>query len=99
MPSSRLEVATTQGSSPAFSSRSTCRRFSLETEPWWAFAMSTGGSVTSAVVEPMSERKPAPGAARMASVPATTPRKVAAARGDAAASVPLSPPALPASLQ
>ena len=33
MPNSKLEVATTQGSSPAFSSRSTCSRFSLETEP------------------------------------------------------------------
>ncbi len=52
--------ATTQGSSPAFSSRSTCSRFSLETEPWWACAMTTAGSVTNAVVEPMSERKLAP---------------------------------------
>ena len=74
MPNSKLEVATTQGSSPAFSSRSTCSRFSLETEPWWAFAMTTAGSVTNAVVEPMSERKLAPGAPRMASEPVGTPR-------------------------
>ena len=43
MPSSRLEVATTAGSRPAFRSSSTSARCSLETEPWWARA-STGGA-------------------------------------------------------
>ena len=38
MPSSRLDVATTQGSSPAFSSSSTRVRCSRAIEPWWAFA-------------------------------------------------------------
>ena len=42
MPSSRLEVATTAGSRPAFRSSSTRARCSLETEPWWARAR-TGG--------------------------------------------------------
>ena len=43
MPSSRLEVATTAGSSPDFSCSSTSARCSLETEPWCARA-STGGA-------------------------------------------------------
>ena len=43
MPSSRLEVATTAGSRPALRSSSTSARCSLETEPWWARAM-TGGA-------------------------------------------------------
>ncbi len=39
MPSSRLLVATTQGSRPRLRSSSISARCSLETEPWWAFAM------------------------------------------------------------
>ena len=42
MPSSRLEVATTAGSRPAFRSSSTWDRCSLETEPWCARAISGG---------------------------------------------------------
>ncbi len=42
MPSSRLEVATTAGSRPALRSSSTRARCSLETEPWWARAMTCG---------------------------------------------------------
>lgn len=42
MPSSRLEVATTAGSRPAFRSSSTWARCSLETEPWCARARSAG---------------------------------------------------------
>ena len=42
MPSSRLEVATTAGSRPALRSSSTSARCSLETEPWWARAMTAG---------------------------------------------------------
>lgn len=42
MPSSRLEVATTAGSRPAFKSSSTSARCSLDTEPWWARAISGG---------------------------------------------------------
>ncbi len=38
MPSSRLEVATTQGSRPLLSSSSTSVRCSRDIEPWWAFA-------------------------------------------------------------
>ena len=41
MPSSRLEVATTAGSRPAFSASSICARCSRDTEPWWARAIST----------------------------------------------------------
>ncbi len=43
MPSSRLLVATTQRSTPDFSSSSTCARCSFDTEPWWALA-STGSA-------------------------------------------------------
>ena len=57
MPSSSEDVATTQGSSPAFSSRSTCRRFSFDTEPWWAFAMISGAPCASSLVDPRSERR------------------------------------------
>ena len=39
MPSSRLLVATTQGSRPRLRSSSMIARCSLETEPWWALAM------------------------------------------------------------
>ena len=39
MPSSRLEVATTQGSRPRLRSSSMSARCSLETEPWWARAI------------------------------------------------------------
>ena len=39
MPSSREAVATTQRSRPDLSSRSMARRCSLDTEPWWALAM------------------------------------------------------------
>ena len=46
MPSSRLLVATTQGSRPRFRSSSIRARCSLETEPWWALA-STGASGSS----------------------------------------------------
>ena len=42
MPSSRLEVATTAGSRPDFSSSSTIARCSRETEPWCALATITG---------------------------------------------------------
>ncbi len=53
MPSSRLEVATTAGSRPAFNSSSTRDRCSLETEPWWARAM-TGGAPLAAPEPPIS---------------------------------------------
>lgn len=53
MPSSRLEVATTAGRRPAFRSSSTRARCSLETEPWWARAM-TGGAPWAAPEPPMS---------------------------------------------
>ncbi len=43
MPSSRLEVATRHGSSPAFSWSSMTSRSSRASEPWWARAISTGG--------------------------------------------------------
>ena len=56
MPSSRLDVATTQGSSPRFSSCSTCRRFSFDTEPWCAFAMMASAPEDISAVEPRSER-------------------------------------------
>ena len=39
MPSSRLLVATTQGRRPRLRSSSMIARCSLETEPWWALAM------------------------------------------------------------
>ena len=42
MPSSRLEVATTAGSRPAFSASSICARSCRDTEPWWARATSAG---------------------------------------------------------
>ncbi len=42
MPSSRLDVATTAGSRPAFSASSICARSCRETEPWWALATSAG---------------------------------------------------------
>ncbi|CAM5362739.1 hypothetical protein STANM309S_04601 [Streptomyces tanashiensis] len=42
MPSSKLEVATTAGSRPAFRSSSTWARCSFDTEPWWARARSGG---------------------------------------------------------
>ncbi len=42
MPSSRLDVATTAGSRPAFRSSSTWARCSLDTEPWCARAMTAG---------------------------------------------------------
>ena len=41
MPSSRLLVATTQGRRPRLRSSSMIDRCSLETEPWWALAMTT----------------------------------------------------------
>ena len=44
MPSSRLEVATRQGSSPAFSRSSTRRRSSRASEPWWARAIGSCAS-------------------------------------------------------
>lgn len=53
MPSSRLEVATTAGSRPALSSSSTRARCSLETEPWWARAI-TGGAPRAAPEPPIS---------------------------------------------
>ena len=46
IPSSRLEVATTAGSRPAFRSSSTRARCSLETEPWCARARSGGAPRT-----------------------------------------------------
>ena len=73
MPSSRLEVATTQGSSPALSSRSTARRFSLETDPWCALAMSAGAPSPSSEVPPMSERMPGPGASSAPPTPVHQP--------------------------
>ena len=42
MPSSRLEVATTQGSVPRLRSSSIRARCSFDTEPWWARAIVTG---------------------------------------------------------
>ena len=42
MPSSRLEVATTQGSRPRLRSSSISARCSLDTEPWCARAMIVG---------------------------------------------------------
>ncbi len=42
MPNSRLEVATTAGSRPAFRSSSTSARCSLDTDPWCARASSGG---------------------------------------------------------
>ena len=42
MPSSRLDVATTQGSTPPFSSSSTRVRCSRDIEPWCAFATAAG---------------------------------------------------------
>ncbi len=41
MPSSRLEVATTHGSAPRLRSSSISARCSLDTEPWWARAITT----------------------------------------------------------
>ena len=41
MPSSRLLVATTQGRRPRLRSSSMIDRCSLETEPWWALAITT----------------------------------------------------------
>ena len=45
MPSSRLLVATTQGSRPRLRSSSISARCSLETEPWWALAMTWSRAV------------------------------------------------------
>ena len=45
MPSSRLLVATTQGSRPRLRSSSISARCSLETEPWWALAITGVGAV------------------------------------------------------
>ena len=42
MPSSRLDVATTQGSRPRLRSSSISARCSLDTDPWWARAMTVG---------------------------------------------------------
>ncbi len=53
MPSSRLEVATTAGRRPALRSSSTRARCSLETEPWWARAI-TAGAPWAAPEPPMS---------------------------------------------
>ncbi len=53
MPSSRLEVATTAGRRPALRSSSTRARCSLDTEPWWARAM-TGGAPWAAPEPPIS---------------------------------------------
>lgn len=75
MPSSSDEVATTHGSSPAFSSRSTCRRFSFDTDPWCAFAMMAGAPVDISAVEPRSERMGAAGAS--ASTPRAMPMRLA----------------------
>ena len=44
MPSSRLEVATRHGSSPAFSRSSTTSRSSRASEPWWARAIGSCAS-------------------------------------------------------
>ena len=45
MPSSRLLVATTAGSRPRLRSSSMSARCSLETEPWWALAMTASAPV------------------------------------------------------
>ena len=45
MPSSRLLVATTEGSRPRLRSSSISARCSLETEPWWAFAITASAPV------------------------------------------------------
>ena len=53
MPSSRLEVATRHGSSPAFSRSSTSRRSSRASEPWWARAIGSSASSFSLQREPL----------------------------------------------
>ena len=57
MPSSSEAVATTQRSSPALRARSTARRCSLETEPWWARAMTgaPSGRAWERLVSPISQ--------------------------------------------
>ncbi len=58
MPSSRLDVATTQRSPPDLSRASTSARRSLDTEPWWASATgakSSGSGCVWVSVEPMAE--------------------------------------------
>ncbi len=52
MPSSRLEVATTQGSRPPLRSSSISARCSLDTEPWWARAM-TGSAPSDCPLAPI----------------------------------------------
>ncbi len=54
IPSSKLEVATMQGISPAFSSSSTTCRSSRASEPWWARAISTGGAGSPVAAAPPS---------------------------------------------
>ena len=53
MPSSSEAVATTHLSSPAASSRSTPRRCSLETDPWWALAITGAPAARGSVCEPV----------------------------------------------
>ncbi len=55
MPSSRLEVATTQRSEPSLSDCSMSRRCSLETEPWCDRAISSGLATTRDTVLPVNE--------------------------------------------
>ena len=66
MPSSSEEVATRQGSSPDLSSSSTSARSSWESEPWWARAISAGGSACGVAASwsacPRHARWPAPSA-------------------------------------
>ncbi len=58
MPSSREEVATTQRRSPVLRSCSTRARCSLDTEPWWARAISRGAPVVSSPwVEPRRDSR------------------------------------------
>ncbi len=55
MPSSRLEVATTQRRLPSFSDCSISRRCSLDTDPWCERAISAGLSSTRDTVLPVNE--------------------------------------------
>ena len=55
MPSSRLEVATTQRRSPDFSACSMAARCSLDTEPWCERAITEAGVVTRFTVLPVND--------------------------------------------
>ncbi len=90
MPSSRLDVATTQRSRPDFRSSSTSARCSLLTEPWWARA-STGRAPAG---DARCARRPRPAvAARAAAVGRSVgrnPSPAATATGSACRSAQIS---------